>query len=447
MHHNSATKPLQKVPGHTCLYRRGARYYFRLGVPENLRPIVGRRELVKSLQTTDYALAKERVTVEERKGRDILRAARSRTENGEASKAAAKPPQPLTVTSDSEAQELAKQWFLKIEKDGAKWWLENRQRLSPTDRAELRAEFWTQREAITGEADTLHPNQYDDGKWEVRAFLRLHNFTLDERSEDFALLAQWFREARLEHVRRCEDRIEGRPVRHYETLFRDLTEHTPILPVRKGATIEQLTKQFLHEYEKAGKAPKTISQYGVTASLLAEIFGGNRTAASITRDDVVRFCDLLETMPEHRANRYSTARLRIKMQARNCWPLVTASLTPETDCDGARWARKQQRQSPSPMLGGGRSKGSRSFSRFLRREFSPKCMFLVAPSPSTGAILQGFTDCASEIIGSAIETLCCEGSFNSAPHRRSIHFQYGIYRTPLAWIATIEKLFTNGHLF
>ncbi|MEZ0298113.1 MAG: DUF6538 domain-containing protein, partial [Candidatus Methylacidiphilales bacterium] len=51
MSQKPATKPLE-----TCrsfhLYRKGARYYFRMIVQEPLLPIVGKRELVESLKTS-----------------------------------------------------------------------------------------------------------------------------------------------------------------------------------------------------------------------------------------------------------------------------------------------------------------------------------------------------------------------------------------------------------
>jgi len=49
MSQNPATKPLEIVPGISHLYRRGARDYFRKVAPESLRRIVGKRQLVESL--------------------------------------------------------------------------------------------------------------------------------------------------------------------------------------------------------------------------------------------------------------------------------------------------------------------------------------------------------------------------------------------------------------
>lgn len=46
------------MPGHTYLYRRGAVYYFRRAVPDDLRDSLGKREIQASLRTKDFAKAK-----------------------------------------------------------------------------------------------------------------------------------------------------------------------------------------------------------------------------------------------------------------------------------------------------------------------------------------------------------------------------------------------------
>jgi hypothetical protein len=48
---------LKKMPGHTRLYRRGATYYHRAAVPQDIRDTYGKREETFSLGTTDHAEA------------------------------------------------------------------------------------------------------------------------------------------------------------------------------------------------------------------------------------------------------------------------------------------------------------------------------------------------------------------------------------------------------
>lgn len=48
---------MEKVTGHTRLYRRGATYYHRAAVPKDIAASYGKREEIVSLGTSDYAEA------------------------------------------------------------------------------------------------------------------------------------------------------------------------------------------------------------------------------------------------------------------------------------------------------------------------------------------------------------------------------------------------------
>ena len=45
---------LKKMPGHTRLYRRGATYYHRAAVPQDIHDTYGKREEIFSLGTKDH---------------------------------------------------------------------------------------------------------------------------------------------------------------------------------------------------------------------------------------------------------------------------------------------------------------------------------------------------------------------------------------------------------
>jgi hypothetical protein len=57
-------RSLEKVPGHTRLYRRGAVYYHRAAVPQDIVATYGKREETFSLRTRDHAEALRRVKIE-----------------------------------------------------------------------------------------------------------------------------------------------------------------------------------------------------------------------------------------------------------------------------------------------------------------------------------------------------------------------------------------------
>lgn len=57
-------RTLEKMSGHTRLYRRGAVYYHRAAVPQDIVATYGKREETFSLRTRDYSEALRRVRIE-----------------------------------------------------------------------------------------------------------------------------------------------------------------------------------------------------------------------------------------------------------------------------------------------------------------------------------------------------------------------------------------------
>ena len=59
--HAGVLPTLEKMPGHTRLYRRGATYYHRAVVPKDIIATYGKREETFSLGTKDHAEAARKV--------------------------------------------------------------------------------------------------------------------------------------------------------------------------------------------------------------------------------------------------------------------------------------------------------------------------------------------------------------------------------------------------
>lgn len=53
-HHHETPEELQKVPVHTRLHGGGCRYYIRAKVPIDLQTVMKRKELKKTLKTSDH---------------------------------------------------------------------------------------------------------------------------------------------------------------------------------------------------------------------------------------------------------------------------------------------------------------------------------------------------------------------------------------------------------
>src|ERR1700730_481955 len=73
-------EPIEPMPKITNLQRRGRRYWMRLMVPHALRSIIGKSEILASLNTTDLVTAKQRLTFEVAKAHAIMRDAQRKLE-------------------------------------------------------------------------------------------------------------------------------------------------------------------------------------------------------------------------------------------------------------------------------------------------------------------------------------------------------------------------------
>src|ERR1700677_4793644 len=105
MQQNTATKALIAMPGHSRLFRRGAMYYFRMGVPQEFRSAIGKTEIIKSLRTTDFREAKRLVVLESAHADELLAKERRKL------KRVSTPPQKLGKLSEAEIHRLVFEWF------------------------------------------------------------------------------------------------------------------------------------------------------------------------------------------------------------------------------------------------------------------------------------------------------------------------------------------------
>lgn len=337
MSQKPATKPLVLVPGQTHLYRRGARYYFRMVVPEPLRRIVGKTELVESLNTSDFVEAKRLLPERIQQAHIVLDTATLRTHAmggtsskrripkgvvifpsplpPEGSKEAKKIPRrelpterrrPLVLISEEHAQAIARQYFVQLEREGARNRAENRGKHTPKELQNMREAVSLDLESVEGspENGVLHASFFDDGRKAVWRYLEQHNLTARKDSPDISMLARLFREAQIEHYKRKLDHLNSKPSQRYSALFEDLSERSPEIQERSILTLETLCERFLEENRRAGKAPTTLKQHRVAANLLYEIFGKTTPAISLRRADAERYCSILETIPTNRTKRY-----------------------------------------------------------------------------------------------------------------------------------------------
>lgn len=87
------------------LHRIGSRYYLRVRVPDTLRQIIGRREIVRTLRTADYREAVRRLAFENAKIEILFEQARRRRAE-----------QPNSNLSDEDQNHLVITWLHEAER-------------------------------------------------------------------------------------------------------------------------------------------------------------------------------------------------------------------------------------------------------------------------------------------------------------------------------------------
>ena len=152
------------MPAHTHLFRRGATYYFRVGVPKGLRKAIGKTEIIKSLRTTDFAKAKSLVALELANANARLESEREKLQPVAKSRVS------LASLSDVEVQRLAMERFIDLEKDSEEWFARERSSLDSEEVAEVIDNLRVELAVFSGGSKDYRA---DDGSDHLRACYEL----------------------------------------------------------------------------------------------------------------------------------------------------------------------------------------------------------------------------------------------------------------------------------
>lgn len=255
----TATKAgLGAMPLH--IYRRGAVYWFRRGVPQALRSIIGKVEITFSLKTTDRRTAERLENIESLKTEAEFDRARRvlAVRSGTA---------PETELSDSEVWLLAQEWLHSREKqDDAQSNIDSmdaRERLFLAGDPDSRVQVWLQ----------------------TSKFLRERNINVQFDTPSYVRLAQRIREAMIEAEKRLIVRYSGQPA----TLNPRFANISAATPPNAGTLMpfEELLARFRRE-QKPGRSAKTEPKRAMQDRLFKSIIGAKTLISAITRDDARR---------------------------------------------------------------------------------------------------------------------------------------------------------------
>ena len=295
----------------SCLQYRRGRAYFRLRVPDELRNIIGKREIVRALQARDGRSAAAEVR--------RLRAEYDRRfeeARGQAPVAPTVTPAATPVAPDVELTdliEIAFAWFDCQERTA----LLTPAQMEPGTECKVFGQLIQRRATLAG---SLFGEQAAELRAEAGRLAQAHwpGIVLPETSH--TALVELLRRARLESVQRSLARLEGNYAATFDRLFAGrcpwldaaerkgattmLAEPPPAVAATAAITLGELIARFRAEPNHGHFSPKTELRHRRVFEVLEELLDRNRPAAAIGRAEARRVRDLLAALPPNATKRF-----------------------------------------------------------------------------------------------------------------------------------------------
>lgn len=254
------------------LHLRGGVYTLRVWVPDSLRPLAGKTEIWKSLDTGDLKEAQQRARLERVKIDGEWAALRRQLS-----------PVHVDTLSDAELWNLVAKWFVDAERKNAD------PKNAPTDRrkAEIeRSNIETWEMAAPGIFEEAIKLLKEEGK------------RLEPSSPAFLQLQQMLHRASIETERRLFARHFPDTPFTPDAVFRDISQQTILHPVAKS-TLSSVMKAVANDPTKPKVAGKTGIKRTAQWRVLKEFFGADTNLKAVTRQQVRDFMTLLEKLPSN----------------------------------------------------------------------------------------------------------------------------------------------------
>ena len=238
------------MPHQSGLLCRKGRYYLNIRVPNELRSLYGRRDIIrKALGTSDRREAVSRVRFEAFKYDAEFAAKRLQI-------ADAKPIRLNDrVLSDREAHQMVARWLIERERLSEQWWENEGQKLEQDERQEAVKGLKIDAVVYAGGSENYQPS---DGSFELDTFLQAEGIDCPKESPAYQKLRPLFRKASLENVLRDIDRAGRGEAGHHSPLFREVFAHTEPQAVSLQVTVADMVDRFLKWLTDARRTQGTL---------------------------------------------------------------------------------------------------------------------------------------------------------------------------------------------
>lgn len=284
---------MSKTPG---LVIKGGAYYYRRGVPEDIRPAFkNKREVWITLRTSDRRQASEAARAAAAEVDRQFRAARQKVDS-----ALHDTPSAAAIVADTTMQSIVQDYFYRLEKAAVGY-------PEQADRDNLDVELG---QLLQGDAAVPHVSAIavrlaEENELPISLPVQGGRLPLQRvatpPSSDRALvrLVELVRRAEIEHVKRRLDRLEGHDGdKPHDPLFSSVSTVLPPPPkARLRSTLGEAIHRFETDPTRADLSEAAAQKYILPFRALRELLGDDKILADIDRADCVEAFELLSLIP------------------------------------------------------------------------------------------------------------------------------------------------------
>jgi integrase len=290
---------MEEVRKPSRLQRRGHRFFLRMAVPAELRPIVGKLEITRALGTGDYAEACRRLPMASAEAEAVLADARRRLAAG-----------PATTLPEHEAKGLVLSWFWSAERQ-----VQAAEVASvPIAPEEVLSEAMVDAAELAAPGAAFDPDTGPSVQHVARQILQAANVALDPAGADWRRFLELIRRAMLEQSRRGQARLQGEFGAELDPLFRGIRPEADPPAAPRGLTVAKLVDAYMDDPARAAVTAKTRIDYAFAFRVLREVVGADTLARDVGREQARAVRDLLASLPPNSTKRWPGAPLQRVVQ-------------------------------------------------------------------------------------------------------------------------------------
>lgn len=306
---------MARRPEHLQL--RGSTWWLRVRVPDELRPILGKLEVRRTLSTSDAAEAKRRVRIERIKVEAEFDDARAALERQRAAVGGATAAQ-VTLTEE-QVWALATRWFVEQERAGVSRPIEIgdeeviqnlSEDLAHVERFdEVSATVREEVDKLLADAGVLPGADSVEPAWRAKLSRAVHA-------------------GMIEREKRLLNRVTGGTGVMLNPNFHGLSAATELKPVALSTvTLADLIKRYNADPTRAAPSPKTKLKQDAQARLFKDVIGGKTLVSAIGREQARKLLDTVKGLPSNATKRFPKKKLAEVLEIAKAKELAPMSVT------------------------------------------------------------------------------------------------------------------------